>query len=79
MLAAIISGCIVVALIVCWMLAQVTEQPLSDVFVALALYARHFPPFQAGTVHLRDVVYYLAVTYVALFASVRVLEARRWR
>jgi ABC-2 type transport system permease protein len=28
--------------------------------------------------NLRDVVYYLAVTYFALFASIRVLEARRW-
>ena len=29
--------------------------------------------------HLRDVVYYLAVTYFALFCATRVLEARRWR
>ena len=47
-LAAIFSGCIVVALIVCWLLAKVTERPLNDVFVALALHGRHFPPFQAG-------------------------------
>ena len=46
---------------------------------ALALWSLHFPPFQAGIVHLRDVVYYVAITYVALFASTRVLEARRWR
>ena len=30
-------------------------------------------------IHLRDVVYYLAVTYFALFVATRVLEARRWR
>ena len=30
-------------------------------------------------VELRDVVYYLAVAYVFLFAATRVLEARRWR
>lgn len=78
-LAAIFSGCIVVALIVCWLLAKVTEKPLSDVFIAMALHGRHFPPFQAGTVNMRDVVYYLMVTYVALFAAVRVMEARRWR
>ncbi len=79
MLAAIFSGCIVVALIVCWLLAKVTERPLNDVFTALALHGRHFPPFQAGSVHLRDVVYYLMVTYVALFGATRVMEARRWR
>jgi ABC-2 type transport system permease protein len=78
-LAAIFSGLIVVALIVCWLLAKVTEHPLNDVFVALALHGRHFPPFQAGAIHLRDVVYYLMVTYVALFSAIRVLEARRWR
>jgi ABC-2 type transport system permease protein len=78
-LAAIISGVLVVALVTCWMLARVTERPLQDVFTALALWQRHFTPFQAGQVHLRDVVYYLAVTYLALFAATRVLEARRWR
>jgi len=78
-LAVIISGCMVVALLTCWMLAHVTERPLSEVFTAMALHNQHFQPFQAGLVHLRDVVYYLAVTYVALFAATRVLEARRWR
>jgi ABC-2 type transport system permease protein len=79
LLAAIISGCLVVCMIVVWMLGTVTERPLNDVFFALALWGRHFPPFQAGIIHLRDVVYYLAVTYFALFVSIRVLEARRWR
>jgi ABC-2 type transport system permease protein len=78
-LSAIISGCLVVAMIVAWLLARVTERPLNEVFLALALYHRHFPPFQVGVVHLRDVVYYLAVTYFALFCATRVLEARRWR
>ncbi len=78
-LAAVISGCMLVALLTCWLLARITEQPLSDVFGALALWNQHFQPFQAGVVHVRDVVYYLLVTYVALFAATRVLEARRWR
>ncbi|HXI57132.1 MAG TPA: ABC transporter permease [Polyangia bacterium] len=78
-LAAIFTGCMVVALIVCWLLARVTERPFTDVFVALALHGRHFPPFQAGAVHVRDVGYYLMVIYVALFSATRVMEARRWR
>jgi ABC-2 type transport system permease protein len=78
-LAAIISGCFVVGLILMWILARVTEHPLNMVFENLALYHKHFPPFQVGTIHLRDVVYYLALTYIALFAATRVLEARRWR
>jgi ABC-2 type transport system permease protein len=78
-LAAIISGGLVVALIIAWLVARVTEHPLNLVFESLALYHRHFPPFQVGVVHLRDVVYYLALTYFALFCATRVLEARRWR
>ena len=78
-LAAIISGCFVVGLILMWMVARVTEHPLNQIFENLALYHRHFPPFQRGTLHLRDVVYYLALIYFALFCATRVLEARRWR
>lgn len=78
-LAAVLSACMLVALLTCWLLARITEQPLSDVFGALALWNQHFQPFQAGVVHVRDVVYYLLVTYVALFAATRVVEARRWR
>ena len=77
--AAIVSAVMVTALIVCWFIARVTEHPLSQIFTSLSLYSQHFPPFQQGIIHLRDVVYYLVVTYVALFAATRVLEARRWR
>ncbi len=79
LLAAITSAVMLVALILCWLLARITEQPLSIVFSAMSLWNQHFPPFQSGLVHIRDVVYYLVVTYVALFAATRVLEARRWR
>jgi ABC-2 type transport system permease protein len=77
-LAAIISGAMVVALVVAWLVGRVTERPLSEIFAALALW-QHFQGFQSGIVHLKDLVYYLAVTYVALFGATRVLEARRWR
>jgi ABC-2 type transport system permease protein len=79
LLAAITSAVLLVALILCWLLARITEQPLASVFSAMSLWNQHFPPFQSGLVHVRDVVYYLVVTYVALFAATRVLEARRWR
>lgn len=77
--AAVIAGCLIVTLILTWVLGRVTERPLSDVFSALAFHGNHFQPFQSGVIHLRDVVYYLAVIYVALFSATRVLEARRWR
>ena len=77
--AAIASGCMVIALVVSWLLAKVADRPLNDVFSNLALYQQHFPPFEKGLVHLRDVVYYVALTYLGLFAATRVLEARRWK
>jgi ABC-2 type transport system permease protein len=76
--APIISGVIVVSILIAHLVSRVTDRPLKDMFMALALYARHFPPFQTGQIHLRDVVYYVVVTYVGLFAAVRVMESRRW-
>ena len=40
---------------------------------------RAYQLFEQGLVHLRHVVYFVAVTYFSLFAATRVLEARRWR
>jgi ABC-2 type transport system permease protein len=78
-LAAVISGGLIVALLVSWLLTRVTEAPFSGVFAGLALHNEHFQPFQSGIIHLKDVAYYLILTYVALFGATRVLEARRWR
>jgi ABC-2 type transport system permease protein len=79
LVAAMISGGMVVGMILLYPLGSLTERPLNDVLFGLGIWHKHFPPFQAGIINLRDVVYYLAVTYFALFVSVRVLEARRWR
>jgi len=79
LLAVILSAAMLVAMIIVWLLAGVSERPLNDVFMALALWGRHFPPFQAGVINLRDVAYYILVTYFALFLATRVLEARRWQ
>jgi ABC-2 type transport system permease protein len=78
-LAAVVTGGMLVALLVCWLLGRVTEPPFSSVFAALALHNQHFQPFGNGIIHLRDIAYYVLLTYVALFAATRVLEARRWR
>jgi ABC-2 type transport system permease protein len=39
----------------------------------------HLPNFFTGLINANDVVYYLMVTAVFLFAAARVLESRRWR
>lgn len=77
-LAAILSGVMVVSLVISWLLVRVTDRPMTEIFGALAIYG-HFKPFESGLVHLKHVVYFVLVTYVALFGATRVLEARRWR
>jgi ABC-2 type transport system permease protein len=62
-----------------WRLVKVTDAPLDDIFSYLALHNIHFQSFMKGKVHLRDIVYYLSVTVVFLFASTRMMESRRWR
>ncbi len=76
--AVVLSSVMVVAIYCFVYLAPHTERPLSDVMAQLA-YFPHFRSLEAGIVELRDVVYYLGVTYVFLFGATRVLEARRWR
>lgn len=41
--------------------------------------SNHQSNFFSGLIVAKDVVYYLAVTAVTLFAATRVLESRRWR
>jgi ABC-2 type transport system permease protein len=79
LLAVIISSGMIAGMIMLFPLGSLTERPLNDVLFALGLWHRHFPPFQSGLINVRDIVYYLAVTYFALFLAIRVLEARRWR
>ncbi len=76
--AAVLSGVMVLALTTCWLLAKVTDRPLTDIVTGLAWWG-HFDPFRSGLIHLRHVVYFLLVSFLALFAATRVLEARRWR
>ena len=78
LVAVVLSAGMVVSLIVVWLVGSITSPPLTGIFTSLALWGRHFPPFEAGIIQLRDVVYYLLVMYVALCLATRVLEARRW-
>lgn len=77
--AAIVGAGILVCLLLFWMLANVTDPPLSGIFGYMALHNKHFLPFMQGSVNTRDILYYLSVTYFFLLLSTRVIEARRWR
>jgi len=52
--------------------------PFSTILDELSL-QNHLNGFLSGLISAKDVLYYLAVTAVSLFAAARVLESRRWR
>lgn len=68
-------------LLMLWLIdmgAQFIDPPVSEVLRYLSL-ANHFPDFNRGIVDTRDLIYYLSLTILFLFAATRVLESRRWR
>jgi ABC-2 type transport system permease protein len=77
--AAVVGAATTATLLLVWYLAEKLGPPLNDVFAGMALHARHFQPFTLGTLHLRDVVYYLSVTYIFLLLATKIMEARRWQ
>jgi ABC-2 type transport system permease protein len=78
LVAGVVGAAIVGWMLLLWQLAKIVDPPVKDTLAALDLFARHFPPFQQGILHLRDVVYYLAVTYFFLLLAVKTMEAKRW-
>jgi len=51
-----------------------------EVFIDLDLWWTHYMTgFVRGVLNLKDVVYYVAVTYFFLLLSVKTLEAKRWQ
>lgn len=76
--AAVLSGMMCLALTTAWLLGKVTDRPLTELVQGLAWWG-HFDAFRTGLVHVKHVTYFGLVTFLALFAATRVLEARRWR
>jgi len=78
-IAGAVAGVMTAVLLVLWMVAQVSEEPLKSLFAFLALHNQHFGPMSRGVVHIRDVAFYAGFTLVFLEAAVRSLESWRWR
>ena len=79
-LVALILGAFTVLLFwLFWLISKVASPPVEDVIAYLSLHDKHFRPFMRGVVSVQDVVFYISLSYVALLASVRVLESRRWQ
>lgn len=61
-----------------WPLSLVIPYPLNTVFQGMAIHGRHFTGFEVGVLQLKDVAYYLAVTYFFLLMATKAMEAKRW-
>jgi ABC-2 type transport system permease protein len=79
-LVALVVGALLVGIFwLFWFIAKVASPPFEDILAYLALHDKHFRPFMRGLISTRDIVFYLSLIYVALVATTRVVEARRWR
>ncbi len=80
LVAAAIALVIIVPMLVLYPLGLKLDEPMSGVFMSLDLWHEHFGlGFMKGIVNLKDIVYYLAMTYFFLMLTTRTLEAKRWR
>ena len=78
--AALLGAVFVVILCMLFPLAKRLDRPVREVLEQLDLWWIHFQNgFMRGVLNLKDVVYYLAVTYFFLLLAVKTLEAKRWQ
>ena len=78
LIAVVVGAFILVFLVACWKLAEVSDRPLNELFTWMSLHNKHQQPFMAGLINTQDVVFYVSLTYFFLFLATRVLESRRW-
>lgn len=60
-------------------LSRTLDPPLREVAAEIGLWGRFQSGFMRGIFNLKDVIYYLAMTYFFLLLSVKTLEAKRWQ
>lgn len=80
LVAALVAALLVIVLCVLYPLATRLDPPLQTAFSQLDLWWTHFQlgSFMRGVFNLKDVIFYVAVTYFFLLLSVKTLEAKRW-
>jgi len=78
--AALLGAVFVLIMCMLFPLAKRLDSPVRDVLEQVDLWWIHFQNgFMRGILNLKDVIYYLAVTYFFLLLAVKTLEAKRWQ
>ena len=80
LIALLVAAALMVILGNVYQLATRLDSPVRDVLEQVDLWWIHFQNgFMRGIINLKDVVYYLAMTYFFLLLAVKTLEAKRWQ
>jgi gliding motility-associated transport system permease protein len=80
LVAAVVGAALMAIMVLLYPLAQRLDPPLQGVLGALDMWWEHFQHgFMIGVLNLKDVVFYVAMTYFFLLLAVKTLEAKRWQ
>lgn len=69
-------------IILLWILsspAQLMTGFGADLLNYLSITNHYYETFRSGVVDLKDIIYYLSLTFFTLFLGTRTIEARRWK
>ncbi|HEX4449473.1 MAG TPA: ABC transporter permease [Kofleriaceae bacterium] len=78
--AALLGAVFVAVMMLLFVLAKRLDAPVQDVLEQVDLWWIHYQGgFMRGVLNLKDVIYYLGVTYFFLLLAVKTLEAKRWQ
>lgn len=80
LIAGVVALVVLMLMVFLFPFAKRLDAPVRDVLQELDLWWIHFQNgFMRGVLNLKDVVYYVAVTYFFLLLAVKTLEAKRWQ
>ena len=80
LIAAVVAAVITLLMCILYPFAKVLDGSVRDVFQQLDLWWIHYQNgFMRGVLNVKDIVYYVAVTYMFLLLAVKTLEAKRWQ
>jgi len=80
MIAAVAGAVITGLMCILYIFAKKLDAPVREVLQELDLWWIHYQNgFMRGVLNLKDVIYYIAVTYFFLLLAVKTLEAKRWQ
>lgn len=79
LLAAVISLAMIAFFNLVWLLAQIVGGTTGAFFEHMAMFDKHYQPFQEGSLGLYHVVFYVSFCWLFLLLATRSLERRRWQ